>query len=245
MIADIWTVMWKEWKELLLSGGSFRGTGLRVLVVVGVFGILVPVQMGLAWVELPIAPYFGAWLALYMVTMVVADSFAGERERHTLETLLASRLSDRAILLGKLGAVVGYSLGLSWAGLAVALVTVNVAHGQGQLLLYPPAIVLAIAVLSILAAMLASGAGVFVSLRSKTVRQAQQTLGIVVLLILFAPVFGVRALPSEWKVRLLDALLSTDPMQITVLISLILGGLDVVLYVLALNRFRRDRLITD
>jgi len=32
-----------------------------------------------------------------------------ERERHTLETLLASRLSDRAILFGKNGAAIGYS----------------------------------------------------------------------------------------------------------------------------------------
>ena len=33
------------------------------------------------------------WFSLLLVINVVADSFAGERERHTLETLLASRLS--------------------------------------------------------------------------------------------------------------------------------------------------------
>lgn len=245
MIADVWTVMWKEWKEFLLSGGSLRGTGVRMLVVVGVFGILLPVQMGRTWVEFPIVPYFGAWLALYLVTMVVADSFAGERERHTLETLLASRLSDRAILFGKLGAVVVYSLGLTWAGLAVALVSVNVAHGQGELLLYSAPVILATVVLSALTAVLASGVGVFVSLRSKTVRQAQQTLGIAVMLLVFVPVFGVRALPPEWKARLLDAAMTTDPLKITLLMGLILIGLDVALCALALGRFRRDRLIAD
>jgi ABC-2 type transport system permease protein len=245
MIADVWTVMWKEWKELLLSGGSLRGSGMRVLVVVGVFGILLPTQMGRAWAESPTVPFFGAWLALYLVTMVVADSFAGERERHTLETLLASRLSDRAILFGKLGAVVVYSLGLTWAGLGVALVSVNVAYGRGELLLYPAVVVLATVVLSFLAAMLAAGAGVFVSLWSKTVRQAQQTLGIAVLLLLFVPTFGARALPPEWKARLIEAVMTADPLQTTLLIGLILGGLDVGLCVLALDRFRRDRLIVD
>ena len=38
----------------------------------------------------------------------VPDPLPRERERHTLETLLASRLSDRAILLGKIGAAVGF-----------------------------------------------------------------------------------------------------------------------------------------
>jgi ABC-type Na+ efflux pump permease subunit len=36
---------------------------------------------------------------------MITDSIAGERERQTLETLLASRLPDRAILLGKVAAI--------------------------------------------------------------------------------------------------------------------------------------------
>ena len=45
---------------------------------------------------------------------MIADGIPGERERHTLETLLASRLSDRSILLGKVMAAVP-TAGASWS----------------------------------------------------------------------------------------------------------------------------------
>jgi len=71
-----------------------------------------------------------AWVPLFLVMGVIAYSFAGDRERHTLETLLASRLSNRAILLGKIAAAVGYALRVTLLSLAAGLVTVNVAHGR-------------------------------------------------------------------------------------------------------------------
>jgi len=56
-------------------------------------------------------------------------------------------------------------------------------------------------VLSFLGAGLASAGGVLVSLRAQTVRQAQQTLNIAMMVLFFVPVFGVRALPSAVKER--------------------------------------------
>src|SRR5574339_839063 len=117
MAADSFSMLWKEWKELLQFQGSSRSGLIGLLIMIGIFGIVMPIQWGSMWVE------SGASLTLWLVipmmlaAMIVADSFAGERERHTLETLLASRLSDQAILLGKITEAVGYGWSLTLAAL--------------------------------------------------------------------------------------------------------------------------------
>jgi ABC-2 type transport system permease protein len=125
------------------------------------------------------------------------------------------------------------------------LITVNVVHGQGELLLYPPAVGLGIILLSFLGAGLAASAGVLVSLRAATVRQAQQSLNLAVMLLLFVPIFGLQALPAEWQARLLGALQTANVAAVMAVVILILLVLDAFLFVAALARFQRTRLILD
>ena len=137
MIADVLTVAWKEWRELLQLGGSHRGGRLSLVILVAVFGVMLPLQSGAEWVQSPATVFYWGWVPLMLVGSAVADSFAGERERHTLETLLASRLPDRAILLGKMFAAVMYGWGLVIVMLALSLVTVNIAARSGPWLMFP------------------------------------------------------------------------------------------------------------
>ena len=51
--------------------------------------IYVPLQMGRDWVDSP-GSLFCLIVPLMLVGMTIPESFAGERERHTLATLLAS-----------------------------------------------------------------------------------------------------------------------------------------------------------
>jgi ABC-2 type transport system permease protein len=245
MITDVWTVMWKEWKELLVQRGSLRGGRLSLLILVGLLGVFLPWQTGRDWVESPVVLVYSAYIPLFLVMSVIADSFAGERERQTLETLLASRLSDRAILFGKVGAAVGYGWGLTLISLLLGLVTVNLAHGRGELLLYPPAVGLGIVGFSLLGAGLVASAGVLVSLRASSVRQAQQTLSIAIMLLLFVPIFGGQALPAEWRARLAQALVVADVTKILLTVVAVLAILDMALLAAAMIRFQRARLILD
>ena len=192
MITDLITMMWKEWHELLRQRGSLRGGLVGVLVFVGAFGIFMPLQFGGDWVNSPTQLLIWGWVPFLLITSVIADSFAGERERHTLETLLASRLSDRAILFGKIAAAISYGWGLTMVCLLIGVITLNVANWDGQILFYPWQIFLGIVLISLLIAGLASGLGVLISLRASTVRQAQQTFSIAFML-LFAPLF-----PFPW-----------------------------------------------
>lgn len=244
MIVDMYTIIWKEAKELLQQRGRMRGGLIGMLFFIGIFGILMPIQTGREWVSSPIGLFYWSWIPFLLVSSVIADSFAGERERHTLETLLASRLSDRAILFGKIAAAMAYGWGITVTSILLSLVTVNLVHGRGELLLYPFEIGLSILALSFLIAWLAAGLGVLVSLRAATVRQAQQTFSIAFIL-LFIPLFLLPLLPEEWQIRLAQVLrvANLEAIVLTAVGILLLANL--ALLAAAMARFKRAHLVID
>jgi ABC-2 type transport system permease protein len=179
-----------------------------------------------------------------LVSSVVADSFAGERERHTLETLLASRLSDRAILVGKTGAAIVYGWGLTMISIILSILTIKIGFARGKILFYPLPIALGIVGLRLLIAGLASSLGVLVSLRAATVRQAQQTFSIAFLL-LFVPLFLLPMLPQDIQTTMATWLMNTDMNIIGMIAGFVLLVLDCGLFLATLKRFQRNRLILD
>jgi ABC-2 type transport system permease protein len=242
MIEDMNTIVRKELRELLFQRGRFRGGWVGILFFVTVFGIVMPLQNGPDWVKSPIGLVYWAWVPFLLVSGVVADSFAGERERHTLETLLASCLSDRAILLGKMSASILYGWGLTMISVVLGLITTNLVFGKGQLLLYPVKIGFGIVVLSFLVATLSSALGILVSLRAATVRQAQQTFSIA-FFVLFIPLFLVPMLPETWKIQMMIFLAGLNYEALAILVVMVLVVLNIVLISLAISKFKRARLI--
>jgi ABC-2 type transport system permease protein len=242
---DIATVVWKELKELVpWERGNRRGL-LRVLFVVGFLGVIWPLQAGPDFVLTWLGAVYAAFAATFQVTGLIPDSFAGERERHTLETLLATRLSDRAILLGKVTATVVYGSGVGIAILLLAAVVTSIAHNGGRVLFYPPLIAVGGAVLSALGAALAAGVGVLVSLRAPTVKQAQQILTAGILVLAFLPVIAAALLPERWRFAVTEHLAVVSSRGLFLLAVLILSLLDALFLLLAVARFRRDRLLLD
>lgn len=243
-VRDLWTVMWREWKELVVWDGAWI-TGLSLTAFAGLIGVLLPWLVGPSWVESPWVLLFWIWMPLFLVTTVTADSFAGERERHTLETLLATRLPDRAILLGKIGAAVLWVWGATMACLPLGLLTLNLVHDGSGWLLYDPLQAAGMAGVTLLAALLGAALGVLVSLRTRSVRQAQQVLAVAVLALFLGPAMAVKALPFEWTGRLMELIVLGDPAVVALGGVGILAVLDSGLLVLAGLRFRRRRLLLD
>jgi len=195
-----------------------------------IFGVVIPLQSGREWVTSPVSAMVWAWMPYMWVYSVVADSFAGERERHTLEALLATRLSDRPILFGKLLAALAYGFALTWAILLVSLVTINVAvRGEG-LLLFSPLMTIGALVFSVLISGLAASIGVLVSLRAGSVRQAQQWMSFG-MLVLFLPFMFIQFIPKAWLETFGNTLLHTDPVQIAVWAAVVVLVIQVVLLV--------------
>jgi ABC-2 type transport system permease protein len=180
--------------------------------------------------------------------MTIPDSFAGERERHTLATLLASRLPDRAILLGKLGLSVAYGWATTLIILLVSMVAVNVMHWNGRILFYKPGIALAHMAVSLLMAGLVAGLGTLISLRSATVQGAQQALfGALLIplsLLQLVPMLLLSVVPNgRAHLRAILAAAGSPPVIVAVLVLWL--AVDVALLVAAVACFRRARLILD
>jgi len=244
MIADILTVAWKELREMLTFGDSRGRNKLSLLVILAIFGVVIPLQSGREWITSPISAMVWAWMPYMWVYSVVADSFAGERERHTLEALLATRLSDRAILFGKLLAALAYGFTLTWSILLVSLVTINIAIRGGGLLLFSPMMTIGALVFSILISGLSASIGVLVSLRASSVRQAQQWMSFG-MLVLFLPFMFVQFIPRAWLESLGNTLINVNPVQIAIWAAVIVLVIQVMLLGIAMRLFQRSRLILD
>lgn len=242
MIDDIKTVLWKEVKEEIISNKQVL---LGLLVTVPVFGVMLPWNMGRSFMEEPYLLIFLSLIPLVMVINILTDSFAGERERHTLETLLATQLSDHAILFGKILAAVAYAWGVTILTILAGLTTVNVLFGQGQLLLFSPLEGLLIILITLLLSILVTSAGVLVSLRASTVRQAETMFLVGMAAFAFIPMAIAFILPDNLKESLLNQLVSFGLDNVMILLAFVLLALIAIVLAVAMNRFQRNKLILD
>ncbi len=242
MIADSLTVARKEWRELFMPGGHLAGGAWSEgLTIVGALGIFIALTSGPAWVSSDMALYW-LWLPLLQMSGMIAESVAGERERRTLETLLASRVGDRAILFGKLFAALCYGWSLTLLSVLVGALTVSIAYGQGRLLFYSLPLGVSIVGLALLGGACVGLAGVLISIRSPTVRQAYQRLSLVLILVSL-PIFSLQYLSPDWRLRLLP----TDQNWLLFALagaSLILV-VDALLLAACLAQFRRPKLMAS
>ena len=245
MMRDIWTVVWKEWREFRDQLLSLRRGGLSALILALILGVVAPVQLGPEWVHSRLIIGYWPFLAATMVSSLIADSVAGERERHTLETLLASRLPDSAILTGKIVAAVIYGVGFAIVNLVIGLVAVNVAHRDAGLTLFDPQRFVVTITLTVLASMLMAGIGVFISLRASTVKQAQQAFGIAIIVLTMGPLLLFNALAPETREALVGRLATVGETRLEMYVITGLLVLSVIVIGAALARFRRGKLVLD
>jgi ABC-type transport system involved in multi-copper enzyme maturation permease subunit len=156
------------------------------------------------------APFF-LIVPLMVASTVAADSFAGEKERKTLEALLYTPTTDLELFLGKVLAAWLAALVVAVGGFILYSVVANAAGWRvmGQLF-FPNVMWLALVLwVAPAAAGLGLGAMVLVSSRAKTFQEAYQIGGAVVipiLLLVFFQITGVMYF-SVGLVLLLGALL--------------------------------------
>ena len=242
MIKDLQTVIWKE----LYKYNNTRTSKMQGIIMIGLIGIYMPIMTGLDWVE-TIQYLMWMWLPMFTTIGFTTDAFAGERERHTLETLLASRLPDEAILLGKILASVIYSWGISFVSLLLGAVVVNLTHPDAGLVFYEIGTFLPALFAMLVIFFLFSCLGVFSSLRAETVRQAYQRLSFGMLFIWLIPFVLFQLLPEETLAKFTAVAPNLEKILIAAVPYVIAGlvVLSVVLYRIARGKFKRDQLIAD
>jgi len=240
MMADVRAVIWKETKTLFRYRGSRWRFVLSVFAAFALAALYFPLQVGRDWVTSP-AVLSCLLIPLMLVSMTIPESFAGEREQHTLATLLSSRLTDRAILLGKLAVSIAFGWGMTLFSLLVSLVVANVVGWDGHLHMYSPAVGLAAVVLSLLMTIVISGVGVLISMRSARAQEARQMLNVAIMVPtvvagLVAWGIGGRSGGPPSDVSFAD---------IAAIIGAILAVIGAALIAVAMARFKRARLILD
>jgi ABC-2 type transport system permease protein len=245
-VNDIVTIVTKELKEFSKARGGRRSRILSFLLIVLLFCVLWPLEGRQAWAEVSFLPgILFMLLPLSLAGGTTADSFAGERERYTLETLLSTRLADRDIFLGKVLATVIYCVAFVWVCAGVALVTLNVTRGARPFFMYSGISIALIVVGAVLLSFLMTAIGVLVSLRASSVVAAALGFSLMTLALFIVVPLLIQVLPHSAKAALGRALLTADFTLVGIVAGLAVLALDLALLAVGIARFQRTRLILE
>ncbi len=241
----------KEVKEMTRPAGKFSGTFVYAVAAATILGAgatgfgawlmqsvvdsqplpqVIPAAAASAAFMGAAGAAFGAFT---MALNLAVDTVVGERERHTLETLLAGPLDDHTILQGKLAAIVVMTAFTAMVGAVAAAVTATILYGLWGLIWALVALLVAPMVAGVMAFLL-SCTMVAVTMRAKTVKDAGQRSFLVMLPLFFLPqffLFVAPMLPTGARIWVGAAIIAT----------LILGAIASPF--LAFRLFRRHRLI--
>lgn len=135
-----------------------------------------------------LAPFF-LIIPLLASTVIAADSFAGEKERRTIEALLAVPISDSELFLGKVLVSFVPSMVVTWSAFAIYTTITDILSFSifnGRLILPNIVWTLFIFGLAPLVALSSIGLTVTISARVKGFREAQQ-----ISTILLIPILGL------------------------------------------------------
>ena len=190
-------------------------------------------QQGIAYMMLLylFAPVF-LIIPIIVSGVIASDSFAGEKERKTIEALLATSLSDAEMLLGKILVAFVPAVTVTVGAFAIYSIVVDyMTFGLFGRFLLPNIVWLSLIFgLAPAVAFADIGLTVIVSARVRGVREAQQ-ISALLLVPLFAVVLGQAS-----------GTLFFDPILITALTSLFIV-LDTIILGASIWAFGRDRVL--
>lgn len=235
-MSDFGAMVQKEFRELT---GQLIGNRLRLLVHLGIiayFAVLLPLIFEESWIPRN-AVVFWVLLPSALALPLASDSFAGEHERHTLETLLALPLESRAILAGKLTMQVLWAWLFTQLVVGLSLITANMLDPQTGFQWFTQQTLLSGAGLSLVVTIFLNSLGMFVSARTSSTRQAQMLLGLLVVGLGAAAAFGFSLLPQDTGLRL--ALSQRPGWQLALAVGGLLLLISQGLLLLTLARLRR------
>jgi ABC-2 type transport system permease protein len=238
MIRDVLTVMWKERRGFFAAQGG-RWRTLFSLISPLFLAVYLPWDAGTRWLTGYPSLVLCSLVSILFTGITIPDSFAGERERHTLATLLASRLPDRAILLGKLFNIILYTVLTVLLALLIGAGVANGVDWQGHLVFYRPLVLVVDLAVVILLTLLVGGVGILISLRSETAQGAAQVL----LGSIFMPIMILGFVGLLFREPIRAFISRLDLAQIGWGVVLLIALADIGLLALVFGRFRRGRLL--
>ena len=198
---------------------------------------LSPLPEGLQVMYVMLVYYFAPFfliIPLMVSSVISSDSFAGEKERKTIEALLAAPFTDSELLMGKILVAFAPSVGVTLLGFTLYTVMVDVLTlGRFGFLLLPNLTWLVmILCLAPATSLLGIGATVIISSRVKGFREAQQLSALMVVPVL-ALLFGQAS-----------GFLVLGPTVLLVLTALVLV-VDAALFGVGVSLFNREKILSQ
>jgi ABC-type Na+ efflux pump permease subunit len=173
-------------------------------------------------------------IPLMTSSVIASDSFAGEKERRTIEALLATPISDGELFLGKILVSFIPSMAVTVASFLIYSTVVDVVSFQifhGRLLLPNLIWTMLIVGAAPTLALASIGLAVIISTRVRGFREAQQVNGILlvpILALIFGQISGATIL---------------GPGMVAVLIS-VFAVVDLVVFKVGVRMFRREEVLS-
>jgi ABC-type transport system involved in multi-copper enzyme maturation permease subunit len=221
----------KELTEILGDRSSRRGGFIQGVIIIAVLGGVFPASVPAVWVAGSVKAllYFGL-LPGVPAAVLAADAIAGERERRTLPTLLASPIRESTLLFGKWLAAVAYGGAIALLALVLALIVVTWTVGA-----FAPSPVLVIGALAagLASAALMASVTVIVSMMVSAARAAQQIASVLSMLLILG---GARLAVALGLVPTWPLLFATAGTAIAIAFAVLIVGQSL---------FRRERLVSD
>jgi ABC-2 type transport system permease protein len=176
---------------------------------------------------------FTLLVPLLVSSIISSDSFAGEKERKTIEGLLATPLSDTELLVGKILVALIPALAATWG--AAAIYTIVTDLFDYQLFGYPilPNLIWIVILFGLAPAfaIAAIGLSVIISSRVNGAREAQQLSGILVIPIVILMIGEISGIVLVGVLAVL-----------AILVGVV--ALDYVIIRVGLRLFNRERILS-
>ena len=250
MTAQILVIMRKEWedsKSTLFAYTNLLAGLWPIILFCAAFGVYEPLKVGLDWMQSPIMVLSISVLVPFVVIGFISPyAFVGERERGTLEALLATPVSDQAILFGKIGMAVLYGWGVALVSLLLGAGSIALFLAHGKFLFYPPDILIPTLLLSLFFSILVATIGTAASFYAKTFLEAQRNLVLALFIPMMLPAFWVGPfMPAAWKGLIIQIIPALEASHLSLILIVALLVVDGIFMVSALTRFHRKLLLLE
>lgn len=223
---------------------GLRSVGLRVLAA-GALGVILAWRTGINFGRDALTVLLLMKFTMLPTLPITPDSFAGERERHTLETLLATPITEAEIFLGKFIAILGIGVGFAVLGSVLNTFVMVARYGAATLLQLSFGVLATGIAMGLLTTAILVGLGMILSVHVRTVRTANQVFAYSLVALIFIASAASGSLPAPLVSAVIDWRNTTSlwVQLVTVQVLLSIGAITVV--VSGIKTFNRRRLFEN
>lgn len=248
MIKQITVIMRKEWEDIkstFFSYHNFSAGIWPILLICVAFGFYEPLKSAPEWLQSNTMVFSISILIPFITIGFISPySFVGERMRGTLEPLLATPVSDQAILFGKIGIAILFGWGVTLIVMLLGLGVINIFLANGNFLFYLPELVIPTLLLSLLFSILVATIGTNSSLYAKTILEAQRNLVTTLFIPILLPAFFLGPfMPEEWKIIIVQITTQMGTNNQLLILIVLFFLVDGIFLVIAQIRFNRKKLL--